>query len=624
MSVKHIFLIAVMTSGFFFALTFDSWAGAYSKRDYQVGKIVMAALGASENTPPGENLMENMQYCGEKKKPDTYCFSETPVIIIDGKKTKYKWQSVIVFNRPYNNLSEISVPEKWRKAYIGKDSLGEGDIYYKVIKKKKTAEKATLVKFKQLVDGTQLGLTVKFYLPLNQARAVEIAQRRWQLLIAAAKKNGLLSQPQQPLELIALSGEMAGTSLVDGDVIQHVTNFSDPEDLSFSILGANNSKKQVLFIELPPSSQQQIDLSADKAEIVKTKTGYRITPLDRLVTLNMNLGKLKGKYPKLPGATSGGGYAAGPTEIVGRIKICNSPDDCDEVKVEIINWDIIVPRFYVHTRGEEKKRIHWKGTDDTPGKSKDFRFNQNIKNDWWYGYILKHEITSGQEDPILMGWALNNDENGVLRSAESSLAQNLSPIAPYLTKSPLVVQFDLEVIQGNILQVPTVSQRATQQYWNNQRKFWQYDYSVNYFALTVKRVETDSWEQAAAGKGQWDLRGNIDEETQERVVRMRKFGEDRISNFAPLKRLSINNRITDEINNLSPYTMGQFRFPGIYEVRLQMKIKRRNGPDSDCNSPEQKAVGQCKDVNIAIRIPVVNQSIEQKLIDYRTKRVSEQ
>ncbi len=31
----------------------------------------------------------------------------------------------------------IPVPDEWRKAYIGKDSLGEGDIYYKVIKNKK-------------------------------------------------------------------------------------------------------------------------------------------------------------------------------------------------------------------------------------------------------------------------------------------------------------------------------------------------------------------------------------------------------------------------------------------------------------------------------------------------------
>ncbi len=575
----------------------------------------MATLGASDDTPPGKNLMASIQYCGKKKKPDTYCFSETPILRIDGKQTKYKWQSVIAFNRPYRNLDEMIVPKKWQQAYIGKDPLVGGNMYYKVIKNKKTGRKATLIKYKQLIDGTQLGLTVKFYFPLSRDRAIELTRNRWHRLVTAAEKNGFFtSSTQQRLVLTNLSGD--GRELSDGDVIQHVTNFTDPTELRLSIQGGSHTGGQVVFVDLPPSSKKIIDLSADNADLIKTNSGYRVTPKAESIVLNLNFDTIK-KYPRLPGASSSGGIPIGPT-VGGKIRLCNSRDDCDEVKVEVLDWDIIVPRFIVKTRRAEERRQRGNDIRSVSGGELNYTFNNIVRDDWWYEYIVNHKIVSGWEDSILMGWRLDNAKDGGLHVAESD-NRNPGQIAPYLTKTPLSVDFDLEVIQGAALKTPGRDERVTRAYWDKQRRLWR-DYYVSYFALTIQKVSTANWSKSGT-LGLWDLRGNIDQDWPARMVRKGAYGEHSLFDFDTPKIIRLGG-ISDETgDSVQPYSLKRLEKPGVYEIRLQMKVRRLDAPESDCTTPEEKAVGQCKDINVAIRIPVVKQRVKYKSLFQKSQRL---
>jgi len=580
----------------------------YTAREENVGRVVMAAIGKEiVEESPGQGLMRAITTLCEEE--DVYCYEASPTLEIEGRRIKYTWNIKVEFNLPYTSYDEFPIPESWRNFREGVDTATDGHIYYR----QNSARPVPLgrVVVKKLKNNVMLTMTETYPVYESKDIIIQRTMERWKISVEAADKYGIFEQA--PLEVLCLGGDKDGEFLDDGDVVRLLSNLDNPKPLQVEVRGKPSdlepNESYDIHFKMSKIHRQVMQVTGQGVE--STLEGFKLKTTSDNVPVSFRFDpKALKEYREV--------YPDGPvTAFAVRIHIIDRKKD---IFVQISPWEMMITRFEIRQRAESGREYEARAQKRTVA---DYNLNDYIvmKGKLWDSWndvlhpMVKRRPPAetaglgsafGPNEPVVMGWAINEQTGHTFLTAEDDPLQNLDSIPVYRSEADLVAEFDLEIVLDP---KATVKRRASDDELeidkdrrisetNEQPRIWR-EFRVDEFEMTVHEVDPEGKDiRLKAGRLNF-LEGPIAKW---------RTGYQEIAHY--VKRKVIDN-FSYEVSyegDIPVYSFGPLRKPGIYEVRLYMKVTRKADLED------------FREVDVAARINVQRSQFGVRLLTLTTSR----
>ncbi len=410
-------------------------------------------------------------------------------------------------------------------------------------------------------------------------------------------------ESQKQLEVIAHGGDMNGQALFNGDVLQHQFDFERPEKLELTINGVPEKKKDAVQLYeakvlLKKRHRNIVSVKAlNGARVRKIPGGYKITGKKSTIDLALEYNR-----NGLKQVTS----TKGPLLII-PVMIKAGTEKVFFYDQVVPDWDIIITRFMVKGKGSEGLR-KLLAAQAGPRKIEDYRFNSYARKlgktwDDWNGTKdvkgLKDSVKTmeqgddsrqvfGLQEEVVLGWS--RDESGQkFIKAINKTGDDLDKIPFHIAQDELLVELGIEIYQapkvvgpdpqadttvvedpGETEEDPDFMGDDTDFFYTNEeevsidkmRRMWE-PMRVEEFSLTLHKVNTNSFDLRARASKEI-FKGNYSHQ--------RTPNRTKLKDYFPLTGMNIYKGQLETEGFTNGYKLFPIREPGVYELRLQLKV----------------------------------------------------
>jgi hypothetical protein len=444
-----------------------------------------------------------------------------------------------------------------------------------------------------------LKFRMSWYSATQEAPMTDEQAGRFLKDLATKVFNRFLGLERQPLEIRPLAGDLSGNELADGDVVLLVTDFNRPEGIPFAVSCPEGLEVK---IELQNWHRRMVTVSGPGLE--PTDDGYKVNSADGRVNFRLDFDPqaLKDYRENFPG---------GPAVVV--------PVDVDAgadkrtLFVQLTPWELVITRFEIRQRGGESTRAEAvRGTTRT---IEPYEFNQHIDHqgklwDTWDKKLhpeVKTRYSGGfaASEPVIMAWGLNGETQESFFTAQADSSGSLDQVPAYNAEAELIVEFDLEIIRDPKVETDKSStmdewsENTTKkiQNWELQRELWR-EYQVDEFEITVHEVDPEAQNMRRTAQTASFLREPVD------TLRPEKD----LTGYVNLKMLDRTGLQLIYDVTARPYPFGPLRKPGIYEIRMKMKVVPKFNLED------------FRQVDVAVRIKALKGSFDFVVLEWTSQR----